>query len=154
MISALLRIGVLRPYFDIYIRGDLYMRRWWIRGDDVAREAGKITAGVHHIVRPDHDRDMHTHPCSFLSIVLRGWYRERLPVSQQQAYFDDETRYVERVRRFGSIALRRVTDRHLISEVAPGGAWTLVIWFRKRGSWGFATKDGFVNWRNYIGRRS
>lgn len=154
MIGALVRIRVLRPYFDIYIKGDLYMRRWWLRGDDLAREAGKITAGVHHIVRPDEDRDMHTHPCSFLSIVLWRWYRERLPESQQQPYFDDETRYVERVRRFGSIALRRVSDRHLISEVAPGGAWTLVIWFRKRGSWGFATKDGFVNWRNYIGRRS
>lgn len=149
MIATLLRLGVLRPYFDIYLNGALYMRRWWLRGDDKARDAGAITAGVHHIILPDIDRDHHNHPCTFISAVLWGWYRERLPRSQHQHPVFDQDHYVEKVRRAGSIALRRASDRHSISEVAPGGAWTLVIWFRKQGSWGFWTSGGFVPHREY-----
>lgn len=149
LVRALLRYGVLRPYEDIKLDSTLYMRRWWLHGDEKRREAKQITAGVHHIVHEDSDRDMHTHPCSFISIVLWGWYRERLPRSQHQSYLLDSTKTIERVRRPGSVAMRRDVDRHMITEVSPNGALTLVIWLKKTGSWGFATKDGFVNWRHY-----
>lgn len=121
----------LRPYFDIYFQNSLYMRRWWIFGDEAARDAGKITVGLQHIVRRDRAPDMHTHPCTFISIVLWRWYRERRPRRQRQSAMIDDLEFIERIRWPGSIALRRSTDRHNITEVAPGGVWTLIIWLRK-----------------------
>ena len=156
MISSLVRLGVLRQYFDIYINGDLYMRRWWLRGDEVKRDKGEITVGVHHIVKEDRDSDMHTHPCTFISFIFWGWYRERLPLSQAQDAELDETHSRIRLRLPLSIAVVRATDRHSIAQVSKGGVWTLVIWLKKQDSWGFWTKDGFVPWRQYTqrGRRS
>lgn len=112
---------------------------------------GSFAAGrLHHIAREDRARDFHTHPASFISVVLSGWYRERRPIDQAQHYALDRTNYFDVVRRPGSIAFRRGRDRHTIAEVSPGGAWTLVIWLRKDGSWGFAVEDGrLVNWRDY-----
>ena len=152
ILKALLFLRVLRPYFDIYINGDLYMRRWWLRGDDIKRETGTITAGVHHIVSPDRDSDMHTHPCTFISVILWGWYLERLPRDQRQDPRLDDIHTYTRVRLPLSIAVVRATDRHSIATVSPGGVWTLVIWLRKQGSWGFWTAEGFVPWRQYTQR--
>ncbi len=144
-----------KPYHDIFHHGDLYMRRWWLLRDENARRAGKVTVGLHHIVRPDVDRDMHTHPATFISLVFWGWYKERLPLDQRQSSLVDEDAYRDVVRRAGSIAVRRASDRHCITEVAPEGAWTIVIWFRKQGSWGFWRVDNgeFVPWRKYTSRR-
>lgn len=179
ILNALKYIAQRRPYFDIYLRptdrgrllDDLYMRRWWLLGgsnpdrddrpDDVRRwKRGRIDAFVgrwiacrlHHIVRPDRSRDFHTHPATFVSIVIRGWYFERRPDHPDQPAQDDEWSYTDTLRRAGSIALRRADDRHTIIEVSPGGCWTVVIWFRKRGSWGFWRQhDGkFVDWRDYV----
>lgn len=142
---------LLRPYFDIYLGRSLYMRRWWLFGSEQARDQGEITCGVHHIVRPDADRDMHTHPCTFISLVFWGWYLERLPRHQSQAYERDAIDYVVRLRFPLSVAVRRSTDRHMITNVSPRGAWTVILWLRKQGSWGFCqqTDNRFVPWREY-----
>jgi hypothetical protein len=168
MILRLLRWwGARRPYFNIVsLDGSLYMGRWWLFGgshplrDDRLETGwkrnrldawiGQFVAGrLHHIAREDRARDYHTHPATFISIVIAGWYRERRPTSQEQDYELDQLCYFDVVRRPWSIAIRRAEDRHTIAEVSPGGAWTLVFWLRKRGSWGFATPSGFVNWRSY-----
>lgn len=152
MIPALLHLRILRPYFDIYICDLLYMRRWWLIGDEARRDKGEITVGVHHIVKEDRDSDMHTHPCTFISVIFWGWYRERLPLSQSQHPELDEAHSRIRLRLPLSIAVVRATDRHSIAKVSPGGVWTLVIWLRKQDSWGFWTRDGFVPWRHYTQR--
>lgn len=174
ILQNLQRIAERRPYFDIYLLSDLYMRRWWLFGgsardsdDDrpVPREwkrgqidafVGRWIAGrLHHIVRADRSRDLHNHPATFISFVVSGWYRERRPLCQNQSATLDDLQYTDTIRRPGSIALRRAQHRHTIVEVSPGGCWTVVIWFRKRGSWGFwLRRDGsYVNWRDYEVRR-
>lgn len=50
------------------------------------------------------------------------------------------------IRRAGSFALRRFHHRHRITEVSPGGVWTLFISFRKQQTWGFFTPKGKVWW--------
>ena len=40
---------------------------------------------------------------------------------------------------------------HRISEVSPGGVWTLFITGRKRGTWGFLVNGNKVPWRTYLG---
>lgn len=148
-------LATRHPYFDIYHRGSLYMRRWWLLGNEKLRESGHVTVGLHHIVRADADRDMHTHPCSFVSFIVKGWYRERTPRLQGQHSGLDDTEYVEVKRSRFSFAFRRFSDRHYITEVSPGGVWTVVIWFRKQGSWGFWLPCGsFTPWRDYERKRA
>jgi hypothetical protein len=171
ILKILQRIGARRPYFNIYgADGSLYMGRSWLFGgsntgrdsDDNRPEPrtwargrfdawiGKYIAGrLHYIAREDRARDLHTHPASFISIVIAGWYVERRPKTQRQPASLDDRHCFDTARRPGSIAFRRAADRHTIVEVSPGGAWTVVIWFRKQGGWGFWTKNGFVHWRNY-----
>lgn len=175
MILRFLRwLGVKRPYWDIYgSDGTLYMGRWWllggsarIRDDDDRRRStpwswkrGRLDALVgrffavrlHHIAREDRARDLHIHPCAFISVIVGGWYVERLPRSQSQDPGLDTTDYVDVLRLPGSIARRRATDRHTIVRVSPGGAWTLFLMGKKerQGDWGFWTPAGFVKARDY-----
>lgn len=175
MILALLkRIGRRRPYFDIRgADGSLYMGRWWLVGGSGRTAAGEVrddrpdevrcwhrsrldaligrwfAARLHHIAREDRARDFHNHPCSFVSIVVKGWYIERLPLRQAQPMHLDRTHYRDVVRGPWSIAFRRANHRHTIVHVSTGGAWTIFAMGPKRGSWGFFTKKGFVNWRRY-----
>lgn len=175
ILSLLKRWGARRPYFDIRgADGSLYMGRWWIFGgsgvdprtgqprddrDDAARGWTRtrldawigryFAARLHWIAREDRARDFHNHPCSFVSIVIKGWYIERLPLRQDQPAAHDRRYYRDVLRGPWSIAFRRAEDRHTIVHVSPGGAWTIFAMGRKRGSWGFFTRRGFVNWRSY-----
>lgn len=176
ILKALQRIGARRPYFDILgADGSLYMGRWWLFGgsgfsldtgdprDDrtLAQRGWKrtgldaaigmlVAARLHHIAREDRARDFHTHPVRwFISYIAAGWYVERVPLNQNQPPELDATHYRDIVRRAGTFAFRRGSDRHTITKVSPGGAWTVFIMGPKDSSWGFWTKGGFINWRNY-----
>lgn len=130
--------------------GSLYMERFGLF------ETPWIEARVHHIVRPDFDREMHDHPTGFLSLVLKGSYQEARPVDIDPCFdwrHDQEHAYLTQ-RRAWSIAYRHATDRHKIVEVSRGGVWTLFIFVgRRRQWWGFYTPQGKVHWRPYIAAR-
>ena len=50
--------------------GDPYLVRWSL-------DAGRFgSVKLHHILRSDDDRDLHDHPWSFVSVILRGGYWE------------------------------------------------------------------------------
>src|SRR5256885_1002755 len=67
---------------------------------------------VHHLMRSDAERHLHDHPWSFVSIILRGGYREHTP--------DGARDY-----KAGSILFRPATWLHKLELQQP--AWTLVI---------------------------
>lgn len=167
VVESLIALSKRTPYFDIYNGGgygDLYMGRDWLMpkflllpdpdNDGALKPKAWVPVAVrlHHIARADLDRDCHDHPWTFISIVLRGGYVERLPTSMVPNWratsngFEED--YREIVRKPGSIALRRYSDRHRIVSVEPGTV-TLVIVFRKRQSWGFFTQQGKVHWQDY-----
>jgi hypothetical protein len=63
-----------------------FAKKQIIRNDDgvpymIRRAINTRFGGVklHHILRSDDDRDLHDHPWSFLSIVLKGGYWEHTP---------------------------------------------------------------------------
>lgn len=166
-VSKLILWFMRRPYFHIYgDDGSLYMGRWWILGGSnpdrdpngnhkwpvskIDSWIGRFIAiRLHYIAREDKTRDMHNHPASFISLVIKGWYLEARPLEQKQhAGFDRIQRIINLRRRF-SICYRSATDRHTIINVSPGGCWTIVLWFRKKASWGFHTATGFVHWKDY-----
>ncbi len=95
-------------------------------------KAPRIAAMLHWILTPDPHPDPHDHPVSFLSITLRGGYKEWTPRGLVQ----------KRVR------FRRATDVHRIVAVKPG-TLTLVINGPGVRTWGFHTPTGWVDWRTY-----
>jgi len=101
----------------------------------------------HRIFRPDQQRDLHDHPWSFLSIILRGHYVEDVPhhCGHQSCPFigDPEP---ERRRWFN---WKRAEDSHTIKWVSRSPVWTLVICGPVRRIWGFYAKTGWVAWNKY-----
>jgi hypothetical protein len=89
---------------------------------------------LHKIYRPDNQRDLHSHPWKFLSIILFGSYVE-------------DTNDGPRVCRWFN--WKNLTDFHSIRAVSRSPVWTLVFTGPKRQVWGFKTPSGWVAWYDY-----
>lgn len=142
---------------------DVYMGRWWLfnpycrKTHKPARWWFPWSIRVHHIMRPDDDRDLHDHPWNARTIILRGWYTEQrlldhedpvlrglnVPVGAQAT--ECITRHT------GDTAGLLHGEYHRIDEISPGGVYTLFITSKWRGDWGFLVKGVKVPWRTYTG---
>lgn len=89
---------------------------------------------LHRIGTPDSRPTLHDHPWNFVSIVLRGGYRER------RAYdgVDHHIRWVN---------IKRAEGLHWIDSLDRNPTWTLVLVGRRRREWGYVDADG--NWSHY-----
>jgi hypothetical protein len=92
---------------------------------------------VHFINGPDPEPDMHDHPVTFLSLILRGGYSE---------FRRESGCTVPYVRRWWNFI--RATDVHQIYAVRPGTVTFCVVGPKVR-DWGFHTSTGWVYWRAY-----
>lgn len=141
LVGALIRFAQRTPY--IHITGadtdDVYMGRWWL----IKHRAWlPFSVRIHHIVRPDHDRDLHDHPFDYRTVILRGWYIE------------DDIMGMRHVRMAGETAAARAQHFHRIAEVSSGGVWTLFIMGPRINTWGFLVGGRKINWRVYLGLES
>lgn len=141
---ALIKYAQRTPYF--HLQG--YMNRWWVFNPHPPRQSGagrrfpKLSqARVHHILRADIGRDPHNHPWPARTIILKGWYVEK----RGEEFF---------VRKAGKTAVIEVDTFHHITEVSPGGVWTLFITGPWQHVWGFKTDEGFVPWHEHETPRS
>lgn len=105
--------------------GVIYLRRWYLFFNCFK---------LHHFLEDDNECQ-HDHPWAFISIILRGKYREHTPLGSK-------------VYSAGSILFRRAMFIHRITiEKKP--CWSFVISFRIVRKWGFWTKRGWVHWKRY-----
>jgi hypothetical protein len=133
-----------KPYLHLYHADRTpYMERWWIL------ETRWLMVKVHHICSPDYDRHMHDHPWWFASLILRGWYVEHRPKCEPAQFVGDRELSVVSLRSAGSMAFRKLGARHRITQVSPGGVWTLFINGPRAKRWGFHTEEGWVYWKDY-----
>lgn len=103
---------------------------------------------LHDIFEPDGDRDPHNHPWSFLSIILRGHYVERLyPLPGVAPHWWGPREW----RRFSIHRMGRDTA-HRIVEAGPG-LKTLILTGPRRADWGFFVAGEFVPWQRYVEER-
>lgn len=139
-----------------------YMRRFWLfnpysREDNIPTlritlKLGRwqkvlafpISIRVHHIMREDGDRDLHSHPWNARSVILKGHYIEERESSVRptgkQLY----------LRRPGATLPLRCEDYHRICEVGPAGTWTLFISGPWRQVWCFKVDGNHIPWRDYL----
>lgn len=88
---------------------------------------------VHHILLSDY-ACFHDHPWTFITFLIKGWYIEHTEKG---------------CKLYGPFNLlyRPAKYAHRLQIVKP--VWSLVITFRKKRSWGFFTKLGWVHWSRY-----
>jgi len=137
---------------------DMYMGRWWLF-NPYSRETHKAkfwwfpwSIRIHHIMRPDADRDLHSHPWNARTIIMRGGYTEERPaIRQGTKSILSVTRRVRIIRRPGDTATLTFGEYHRIDYVQPEGAFTLFITSKWRGDWGFMVSGRNVPWRTYTG---
>ncbi len=99
---------------------------------------------VHDIHEDDGDRPQHSHPWTFISIILRGSYLERLypdPIGRPNYYVLNEyNRWTWH--RMGRDTAHRIVD-------ASPGLKTLIITGKRQASWGFFVDGKLVDWADY-----
>jgi len=114
-----------------------YMLRWYL----VPRNPW-LNLYLHKFLRDDEDRALHDHPWWFVSVMLRGGYREIVRLSELR-------------RAAPSIAFRKAEHQHRVvlwrddaGHIQP--CWTLVLTGRKRRTWGFWCPKGFVPFYDFV----
>lgn len=95
---------------------------------------------LHHMERADLDRDLHDHPWSFVSVILKGGYCEYVRSG-------DAIRPV--FNRPGRVVIRGAEHLHRVSFLPSGECWTLVFTGPKRRKWGFQVGALWVPHQTY-----
>lgn len=134
-------------------RGVVYLDRWGFGFRNGP------TVLLHKLGGPDPDRDLHDHPWTFWSIVLRGGYTETVveqypvpgrPGSAVSLSSHFSRREVVRTHRAGSVHKTPHGAFHAITSVySRPPTWTLVICGPKRSSWGFLVDGRWMKWTDY-----
>ena len=164
------------PYYPIKSRDgtELYMDRWWLfnpYSKDAEGNAGPPrwswlpSVRVHHICVPDDDGHLHDHPWNARTILLRGWYCEERPLQPGDRALRAAESYVLHGkapafearsmfrRKLGYTGRVLFGQYHRISEVSPGGVYTLWFTWRYRGTWGFLVDGKKIPWRDYLAEK-
>lgn len=90
---------------------------------------------VHFINAPDPEPDMHDHPVTFLSLIVRGAYTEL-------------RNNVVAVRKWWNFIRASPNDVHRILHVRPHTTTFCFVGPKVR-DWGFHTPAGWVYWKDY-----
>lgn len=105
--------------------GRVYLDRWGFEW----KPLGGIF--VHRMHAPDPGKDVHDHPWTFVSVILKGGYIERFSSVREI----DSSRY--RPRRPGSFKRVRLDEAHTITRLIGATSWSLVVHGPNVRKWGF-----------------
>jgi hypothetical protein len=111
--------------------GVLHFKRWRI----LYTPWFKIN--LHGIYQHDEDAHLHSHPWNFISIVLKGWYSERLEDNPHN------------VRYPGNIAKRKKDSFHKIEKLHSKSVYTLNFMWGEEVVWGYKVNGNFVDHETY-----
>jgi hypothetical protein len=117
--------------------------RWFWRGFGIY---------LHKFVGDDWSRDLHDHPKRFISVGLKGAYREATPAPMNTC--DVVELYTGlRWRTYRAPWLRTFPATHihrleLLEDRRP--CWTLVIVLRSVREWGFWHLGRWIYWKDYV----
>lgn len=122
---------------------DIYMHRYWVWK---RRPWWNFCVRLHHINREDMDRNMHSHPFNYRTIILDGYYWEERPAIEQS-----DLRRIPHLLMAGDTVANTIGSFHRITDVSYSGVWTLFfMWGGDKGDWGFLTPTGYVRAKEYF----
>lgn len=111
--------------------GALHFRRWNIISTPW------FNIYLHGIYKRDEELHLHNHPWTFISIVLKGWYSEKLEGGHLN------------VRYPGNFVKRKPDDFHKIDSIHSKSVYTLNFVWNKQNTWGYKVNGKFVDHETY-----
>lgn len=112
--------------------GVVHFRRWRVFSTPW------FTVNIHGIYHRDEDQHLHNHPWDFFSVVLKGYYTERLEGNRKKIRFP------------GHMARRKKDAFHKIDSLHSKSVYTLnIMWNADEGNWGYKVKGEFVHHEAY-----
>jgi hypothetical protein len=96
---------------------------------------------LHKFVADDWSLDLHDHPKRFITIGLRGQYRE-FTASESKVY------------RAPWIRSFPAEHAHRLTKIDDKPCWTLAIVLKATRPWGFWHESKWIHWREYVGSKA
>lgn len=121
-----------------------YLERYYLFLKD--RKHFPFNVFLHKFLKSDPD-DLHDHPWSYATIILKGGYYEWIPT------YDTKGRKLTEVavwRGPGSYRVSSADSFHRIELDPAVTCWTLFMPGPQRRDWGFMVRDTWVQWEKYI----
>tara|TARA_B110000977_G_scaffold92693_1_gene122768 strand:- start:46 stop:573 length:528 start_codon:yes stop_codon:yes gene_type:complete len=117
--------------------GDEYLERYYLFLKD--RKDFPFNIFVHKFLKSDPD-DLHDHPWSYFTCILRGGYMEHTPSGKFW-------------RKPFTCRCGKPEDLHRIElDPSVGDCWTLFIPGQKKKDWGFMTDKGWIPNKEYTNK--
>lgn len=102
-----------------------------------------LSLKIHRIVRADNDRCEHDHPWWFIRLILYGGYEEKVKGKKYQ-------RRPWRPWFFWRVYPCLPSFQHRITKLYKKENWSLVLCGKNKGTWGFMTKMGWIEWEEFL----
>jgi hypothetical protein len=140
------KIGRKRIIMD-RVNNEPYLERYYIFLKD--RTSFPFNVFLHRFLKGDPD-DVHDHPWNYATFILKGGYWEWIPQFNSEG---QKTCEIGKWRGAGHFRICRANSFHRI-ELDPGvETWTLFMPMQKKREWGFLTRKGWVQHKEYLNSR-
>lgn len=140
------KLGRKRIVYD-RVDNEPYLERYYLFLRD--RDRFPFNVFLHKFLKSDTD-DVHDHPWSFFTVILRGGYYEWTPQFNSQG---QKTGEIARWCGPGSFRWCKATSYHRIELDPDVTCWTLFCPGPKQRDWGFLVKNTWVQWEQYLIQR-
>ena len=141
------RLGRRRVIMD-RVNDQPYLERYYVFLKD--RTWFPFNIFVHRFLKSD-PTDVHDHPWSYFTLILRGGYWEWQPV------FDSQGRRISEVAKWRGVGHWRVSpaDSYHRIELDPTvECWSLFMPGPHRKDWGFLVRGEWMQWQQYLESKS
>jgi len=124
-----------------------YLERYYVFLRD--RQRFPFNVFIHKFLKSDPD-DVHDHPWSYFTLILRGGYYEWIPEFDSSGKKAGETRHW---RRPGHFRRCSADSFHRIELDPAVTAWTLFIPGSQKREWGFWVNNTWISHNRYLESR-
>jgi len=129
------------------VNNEPYLERYYLFLKD--RDNFPFNIFLHKFLKSDPD-DVHDHPWSYATLILKGGYWEWVPQFNSKGERCGE---IAHWRRPGHFRVSKANSYHRIELDPAITCWTLFMPGRKQREWGFLTKGKWVQWQQYLATR-
>jgi hypothetical protein len=146
LLKLLDRLGRKRIVMD-RVENEPYLERYYL----FLKERNRFPFNVflHKFLKSDPD-DVHDHPWSYATLILKGGYWEWIPQFNSAGQKIGE---VAAWRGPGHFRISPARSYHRIELDPAVTAWTLFMPGPKQRDWGFLVRNQWVQWEEYLKQR-
>lgn len=146
LLKLLDRLGRKRIVMD-RVDNEPYLERYYVFLRD--RKRFPFNVFLHKFLKSDPD-DVHDHPWSYATLILKGGYWEWIPQFNSQG---DKIGEIAKWRGPGHFRISQANSFHRIELDPAVTAWSLFMPGPKQKDWGFLVRNRWIQWEQYLAQR-